>query len=217
MQRLSFLMLQSFFPSVCLSWIFSVAATIMFVFTSIEFDYDIVWWGPLWGVSLACGLGFFIWLRRFDLVEHERHDLGLRGMALMIITIPVYVEAGIRRLTCRKLAYAVTAKGDLTSPDHLLTFKTHLQWGAVAAAALISTFFGDKTKASDFVALRIWLCWILAICLFPITVHYVGKLSLALTSSKAKQCEQSETSDTESEESFTDDSSIVWHVEEVEV
>ena len=40
----------------------------------------------------------------------------------------MYVSAALSFVTGRPLAYAVTAKGDLASPDRLRTFEPHLIW-----------------------------------------------------------------------------------------
>ena len=176
-QRLSFAMLQTFYPSVAAEWILSylLAATYLFGAKSPNL---ILWqWGALWGSSVGSTLVLFLWLRRFNLVEHERKDSGLIGMALMLMCIPVYTAAAIRRCTGRKLAYAVTAKGELTSPDNIRTFTPHLLWAALILVTLLATGASSATTPT------MWLLWSLAISLMPVAVFSTirlkaGKLAL---------------------------------------
>ncbi len=177
-QRLSFAMLQMFYPSVAVSWIMSIALNAVYLFSDMSSRVSIVQWALLWGSSFGLTIYFFMWLRRFNLVEHERKDNGLIGMALMLMTIPVYTAAAIRRCTGQKLAYAVTAKGSAMSPDNIRTFTPHLMWAVPIAGLLSASFAG---WASPYFSLRFWLIWSLLICLAPVGIHYTTKLAAALT------------------------------------
>ena len=116
----------------------------------------------IWGLSMSSTLGFFWWLRRFNLVEHERKDWGFGGMGLLLMCLPVYVKAGVQALMRRPLVYAVTAKGDLASPDNVRTFAPHLKWAAVVASGLGISLSG---LGSTFVGVQFWLAWSLLVCL----------------------------------------------------
>jgi hypothetical protein len=52
----------------------------------------------------------------------------------------------------RPLTYAVTAKGNLKSPDSVRTFRLHLAWAAIATVLLIVSFRFHH----DYTALRVW-------------------------------------------------------------
>jgi cellulose synthase/poly-beta-1,6-N-acetylglucosamine synthase-like glycosyltransferase len=127
-QRLSFTLLQIFYPTVAVSWLLANAATGLYLLGAASANIDVTWWIPWWLASLFMPLLTFLWLRRFNLVEHERRELGFVGIALTLAALPVYVSAAISVVLRRPLAYAVTAKGDLTSPDRLRTFQPHLIW-----------------------------------------------------------------------------------------
>lgn len=88
-QMLSFGLLQSFYPSVAISWILSISLTALYMYSKTAFNVNIKIWAVLWGSSIVAGLSFFLWLRRFNLVSHEQRDWGLVGMGLMLMTIPV--------------------------------------------------------------------------------------------------------------------------------
>lgn len=167
-QALSFILLQSFYPSVAFSWVLSSFATLLFGLLIV--DYDTL--GPillgLWLYSLISGLGLFYWLRKFNLVEHEKKDWGLHGMGLLLMCIPVYVSAGWQAITRKPLTYAVTAKGNLASPDTLQTFTPHINWLMFGFVSLIILIvFGQ----SSFTTSVFWTVEHMAICLLPITIH----------------------------------------------
>lgn len=174
-QKLSFSLLQSFYPSVVLAWILSNVATLAYFFGGITKDNKPIWqWAILWSVSMSSTLGFFVWLRKFNLVKHERRDFGLVGMFLFLMCIPIYVNAGLSAIFKRPLTYAVTAKGNLASPDRLRTFKTHLMWvlmiGLMYYANSLGYGFGG-------VVVRNWMLVTLFICMSPITIHYLQVLT----------------------------------------
>ena len=94
-QRVAFTMLQQFYPSVCISWLASMMLTAMFLFSGAATRLPITGWAVLWSVSITSSLFLFFWLRRFNLVEHERVQWGMLGVFLMLMSIPTYVQAGI--------------------------------------------------------------------------------------------------------------------------
>jgi hypothetical protein len=113
---------------------------------------DSLTWLGLWTASLGSWFLLWFWLRRFNLAEHERIEIGMPGMALALFAGPVYLAAAIAAILRRPLAYAVTAKGSLRSADSLATFRLHLCWAAVAAGLLGASF----ALGHDYLALRAW-------------------------------------------------------------
>ena len=93
-------------------------------------------------------------------------------MVLMLMCIPIYTEAALRRLSGKPLSYVVTAKGKLTSGDNIRTFYPHIKWGVILAGVLILNLFGI---GSSYPSLRIWICFNLSICISPILVHYYSR------------------------------------------
>lgn len=172
-QALSFLMLQFFYPSVAIAWFLSSIATVLFGISAASDASYSAWLLPLWLTSIVSCLGLFFWLRKFNLVEHERRDWGIGGMALMLMCIPVYVSAGWQAIRKKPLTYAVTAKGNLTSPDTLQTFMPHLHWLAFNVAAVAVLVLTAGLALSGSIA---WTIEHIAICLLPIALHYGGRL-----------------------------------------
>jgi cellulose synthase (UDP-forming) len=172
-QQFTFTLLQMFYPSVAISWILSNLVTITCTLLGVYVHQLLALWAVLWGSSVISSLGLFFWLRKFNLVEHERKDSGLVGMGLMLMCIPIYTEAALRKLSGKPLAYVVTAKGKLTSGDSLQTFSPHIKWALLLATTLVLNFLGVGIA---YPASRIWLCINITICISPILVHYVSLL-----------------------------------------
>jgi cellulose synthase (UDP-forming) len=171
-QRAAFTMLQLFYPSVAISWVLSVVLSTLFV-TNLVQGRSTNEWLLFWGISMFSGLGFFFWLRKFNLVRHERTDWGFAGMTLLLMCIPVYVGAGFQALLRKPLTYAVTAKGDLASPDNLRTFVPHLVWTAVIASILA---FSLVVSGASSIGTQLWLGWMIVVCMSAVAVHTVVTL-----------------------------------------
>jgi cellulose synthase (UDP-forming) len=80
-QRLSFLLLQPYYPSVAVSWILSVLLTSAYMISRVSLHLPIDRWALLWGASIGSNFLTFLWLRRFNLTQHERQEWGARGAA----------------------------------------------------------------------------------------------------------------------------------------
>lgn len=81
----------------------------------------------------------------------------------------MYVAAAVDFLLGRPLAYAVTAKGKLTSGDSLATFRPHLVWLAASVALLVGQLgFG---LGSPYPTLTFWLSVTALTCAVPLVLH----------------------------------------------
>lgn len=168
-QRLSFSLLQLFYPSVAISWVLGNVLTALYLLGGSAVRLPIGEWLVLWLASMAASLGTFFWLRRFNLAEHERDEWGMAGLGLLLICAPVYVAAATAFLTGRPLAYAVTAKGGLASGDSLRTFRPHLLWLAVSSTLLVGSLgFG---LGESYPSLTFWLLVTTVICAAPLLLH----------------------------------------------
>lgn len=168
-QRLSFSLLQLFYPSVAISWVLGNVLTALFLLGGSAVRLPIGEWLVLWLASMAASLGTFFWLRRFNLAKHERDEWGMAGLGLLLICAPVYVSAAAAFLTGRPLAYAVTAKGKLTSGDSLATFRPHMVWLATSTALLVASLgFG---VGESYPTLTFWLFVTAVTCSVPLVLH----------------------------------------------
>jgi cellulose synthase/poly-beta-1,6-N-acetylglucosamine synthase-like glycosyltransferase len=152
-QRLLYGLVQFYYPSVAATTLLGTTATAVYLLLGItSMRLNGAAWLALWSASMVSWLVLWLWLRRFNLADHERRELGLPGMLLALYAAPVYVSAGIQALLRRPLAYAVTAKGNLRGSDSLRTFRLHLLWAAVALGLVIASFRFHH----DYSALRAW-------------------------------------------------------------
>lgn len=166
-QRLSFMAMQFFYPSVSATWALGNALSALYLLFGVTSSrLNPLAWFLLFSTSLMLGLSLTFWLRKFNLVEFERKSWGMTGMALNLFTTPVYLAAGVQQLLGRNLVYKVTAKGSKATGDTLATFHVHLKWIAFALTCMGVGFFTGHHYAS----LYIWMSLTILYCLAPMGV-----------------------------------------------
>ena len=152
-QRLLYGLVQFYYPSAAATLLLGSVATAIYLLlgiTAIQVNGAV--WVTLWTANMVSWILLWFWLRRFNLADHERRELGMTGMLLALFAGPIYVAAAARALAGRPLRYAVTAKGSLKSADSMRTFRLHLWWAAAAIGFLLISFEAHH----DIAALRIW-------------------------------------------------------------
>jgi cellulose synthase (UDP-forming) len=163
-QRLLFGMVQFYYPSVAAHVLLGSVSTVGYLLLGVSpAQVDGTTWLGLWSLSMTNWFVLWVWLRRFNLAAHERREIGLHGIALTLLTGPIYVAAGVAALLRRPLTYMVTAKGGLRSADAPSTFWLHIAWAAAAAAVLAASFL----LGNDHAALRVWAMLVLVIGVIP--------------------------------------------------
>ena len=167
-QRLAFAMLQAFYPIMGLLMVMGNLTSLLFLLSDYTTGKSVPVWFGLWALSFGSTLGLFLWLRRFNLVEHERRAWAA-GMLLSLMTLPIYVSAMLSRWVGRALTYGVTAKGHLASAGSPRTFASHFIWAALALSLLVIGFTGLVTP--DVVPMA-WLSVTIVSCLAPPAMHY---------------------------------------------
>lgn len=173
-QRLSFFALQSHYPTTALSWVIGLMLSATYLVGGVSVTrLPALVWGLLFAANIVVGLLFFEFTQRFNLVEHERRSWGLAGMALELITAPVYVAAAAAQLAGRPLAYVVTAKGAAATGDTWRTFRPHLGWAAVAAGCLVV----GPLRHHDYPSLYLWAGFTLLVSIAPLVHLYAVRLA----------------------------------------
>jgi len=175
-QRLLYGLVQFYYPSVGATTLFGTVATGIYLLlgiTAIQMNGG--QWLALWSASMLSWLMLWLWLRRFNLAEHERREIGLHGMVLALFAGPVYVAAGITALLHKPLAYAVTAKGNLRSADSFKTFRLHVIWATASLALLAASFRFHH----DYAALRAWASLAVIAGMGPPVIALTGRLMSA--------------------------------------
>ncbi len=164
-QRLAFVALQTHYPTTAISWVSGIFLTGLYLIGGIAITrLPSLIWALLFLVNLLAGLAFIQFTRRFNLAAHERRSWGLSGMALELVTAPVYLAAAAAQLAGRPLAYVVTAKGSAATGDTWRTFRPHLAWTAVSAVFIAAGVAMHHT----FVSLYFWAALTIVTCLAPI-------------------------------------------------
>ena len=168
-QRLSFASLQFFYPAVGATWVLGNLLSALYLVLGVTVS-DLAWqpWLVLLLATTGTSLGAFFYLRRFNLVEHERRSWGMAGLMLNLVTTPVYLAAAVTAASGRALAYKVTAKGRLSSGDSLHTFRLHLGWAAVAVVCMLAGIAQGHTYA----ALYVWMTITLVTALTPVALWW---------------------------------------------
>jgi cellulose synthase/poly-beta-1,6-N-acetylglucosamine synthase-like glycosyltransferase len=172
-QRLLYGLIQFWYPSVGTMLFLGMAATGAYLglgITAIDLNGKI--WLAMWGATIGSWYLLWIWLRRFNLASHEKHETGLSAFLLALFTGPVYVAAGAMALLRRPLTYAVTAKGKLSSVDSLHSFRLHLLWAAVAGGLLALSV----ALHHNYLTLRFWAMVSLATAIGPPVSAKISRL-----------------------------------------
>ena len=164
-QRLSFAALQTHYPTTAISWFSGIFLTGLYLVGGVTITrLPSAVWGLLFVGNLTVGLAFVQFTRRFNLVAHERRSWGLSGMALELITAPIYLAAAAAQLAGRPLAYVVTAKGSAATGDGWRTFRPHLAWAGLSAAFIVA----GVGLHHPYFSLYLWAALTMVTCLAPV-------------------------------------------------
>jgi cellulose synthase (UDP-forming) len=165
-QRLAYVGLQSYYPSVAIVWTLGNLLTMLYLTTGItSVALDLTEWLFLWTPTVIAQFCLFLWLRRFNLAAHERQLSGsVTGLLLSVATGPIYAAAGASSLIGKPLTYVVTAKSSLASSDSFQTFRLHLKWIVAMLAGLVASAVAGHRH----VPLWGWAVFTLLAAAFPI-------------------------------------------------
>lgn len=171
-QKVAYAGLQFFYPSLAIMFLFGNVVTALYLALGVSsMSVDTQVWAMLWGASMATHLGLFLWLRRFNLVKHERRDLSFDAMGLSLLTLPVYTAAAISAVLRRPLGYAVTAKGALAAKDSLVTYRLHLLWLVALLALTADSLVNGTAGGNQFM----WMLFTLAFTALPVAKHMLNR------------------------------------------
>jgi cellulose synthase/poly-beta-1,6-N-acetylglucosamine synthase-like glycosyltransferase len=136
-RALSYLCLQTYYPSVGYCWWVSPVITALYlVFGLSVIRVDAVPWLLGWVPSVLLAFYLFVNLRRFNLVTHEQRGCGIIGILLTIACGATYAWATLNAALGRPCTYVVTAKADRASQDTFRTFR-HAWFWVLAGLALV--------------------------------------------------------------------------------
>jgi hypothetical protein len=107
--------------------------------------------------------------RKHNVSPHELPgSSGAAGMFMSVLAAPIYVVALVSTTLRRQPRFVVTPKGTSRSADGLRTFRWHLGWGALLAAALAASLWMDHPQSS----MRLWSLTLICVCLTPPAIAF---------------------------------------------
>jgi hypothetical protein len=89
-------------------------------------------------------------------------------MFISVLAAPIYVVALVSMPFRRQTSFVVTPKGTSRSADGLRTFRWHLAWGALLAAALAVSLWMNHPQSS----MRLWSLTLICVCLTPPAIAF---------------------------------------------
>lgn len=176
-QMLHYMLLTSYYPMTAIAWILgSLNAVFYLCFGISGLAVDHGSWLILYANTAILQLALYFWNRPHNVSPHEKQGSpGISGMFISLLSTPIYVASFISTVTFRKANFVVTPKGDSASPDRLGTFRLHLWWAMLFAAALLASQLLGHTHP----AMRIWAALTLLVTLIPIALWLDERLSSA--------------------------------------
>jgi cellulose synthase/poly-beta-1,6-N-acetylglucosamine synthase-like glycosyltransferase len=164
-RALSYICHQSYYPSIAALWWagpFITALYLVFGVSAIDMSWST--WLSGWLPAVVPHVGFFIYLRRFNLVAHERRGIGLAGMLLTQAAGPIYAFAALGAVLRSRYSYIVTAKAGKVSVDRFATFQRNSYWAAAALFMLVAS----RTFHHRYGMPQIWAALLVATASLPV-------------------------------------------------
>ncbi|MDT9680588.1 cellulose synthase catalytic subunit [Streptomyces sp. TRM76323] len=157
-----------YYPMTAVNWFLGVLSCTLYLWlgaSGTQVSSSV--WLMLYSDAAALQIGLYLWNRRHNVSPHEPEGSGgVAGMAMSALSAPVYLHSLASAVLRTDGRFVVTPKGGEASPDRLSTFRLHLGWAAVLAAALLASVHFDHTHA----AMRTWAVLALAVALAPVAV-----------------------------------------------
>jgi cellulose synthase/poly-beta-1,6-N-acetylglucosamine synthase-like glycosyltransferase len=163
---LHYALITTFYPSMALGWIIGGVNAVLYLAFGVQgIRVPTQLWLALYVDATAFQMLLYVRNRRHNVSpsEHEG-STGLIGMTITVLTSPIYAASFVATLLRRPARFVVTAKGASTSTDTLFTFRRHLQWAALFAAALIASVVRNYATPQSVV----WPVISLVACVTPV-------------------------------------------------
>lgn len=169
-RRVHYGLLMSYYPSAALSWVLGSVNLLVYLLTGIGgVVISAQLWFMLYTNAALLQLGIYFWNRRSNVSPHEESgSSGVAGMAVSVLSAPVYVGALLKALHERKTSFKVTPKGVDGTSDSLWSFSRHLAWAAVLGAALIASI----PLHHDHPMMRTWAGLAVLVCVMPVLLWW---------------------------------------------
>lgn len=170
-RTLHYTLITAFYPSMAIGWILGSVNAVLYLTMGVS---GIVVPPQLWLALYIDATAFQLWVyirnRRYNVSPYEEENSpGVRGMAMSVISSPIYASSLIATLLRRPARFVVTPKSDAATRDRLVTFRRHLQWSALLAGALAASVVLGYAN----VDVMMWPALSLLISLAPVVLWWL--------------------------------------------
>ncbi|MCM3846416.1 glycosyltransferase [Pseudonocardia sp. DR1-2] len=173
-RALHYLLITAFYPSMAIGWILgAVNASLYLAFGVSGIVVPPALWLALYVDATAFQLWVYIRNRRYNVSPYEHENsTGLTGMAMSVLSAPIYASSLVATVLRRPATFVVTPKAEAASPDRVVTFARHLRWSGFLAAAIAASFaFGYAN-----LDVLMWPALALVVSLVPMAIWLGGLL-----------------------------------------
>ncbi|SDN38337.1 glycosyltransferase family 2 protein [Geodermatophilus sp. DSM 45219] len=170
-RRLHYALLMSYYPATAISWVLGVTNLVAYLLTGVAgLLVPAQLWLMLYVNAAVLQVAVYFWNRRHNVSPHEEEgSSGISGMAISVMSTPLYVSALWAAVRNRNTGFAVTRKGAVAG-DRPSSFTRHLVWAAVLLGALAASQLLGHTHP----AIRVWAVLSLVMCLLPVAIWAAG-------------------------------------------
>src|SRR3712207_6822821 len=128
-QRLHYTLLMSYYPATAVSWVLGVTNLVAYLLTGVAgLMVSAQLWLMLYVNAAVLQVAVYFWNRRHNVSPHEEEgSSGVSGMAISVMSTPLYVGALWAAIRNRSTGFAVTRKGAVSSSSPA-AFTRHLVW-----------------------------------------------------------------------------------------
>ena len=167
---LHYVLITMFYPSMAVGWILGSVNAVLYLTVGVS---GIVVPPQLWLALYIDATAFQMWVyirnRRYNVSPYEEENSpGVRGMAMSVISAPIYASSLLATLLRRPARFVVTPKSDAASQDRLSTFSRHLRWTVLLATALA----GSVVLGYANVEVMMWPALALLISISPVALWW---------------------------------------------
>jgi cellulose synthase/poly-beta-1,6-N-acetylglucosamine synthase-like glycosyltransferase len=170
-RRAHYALLMSYYPAVAISWVLGSANLVAYLLTGVAgLLVAVQLWLMLYVNAAVLQVAVYFWNRKHNVSPHEEEgSSGISGMAISVMSTPLYVSALWAAIRNRSTGFAVTRKGAV-SGDRVGSFTRHLGWAVVLLVALALSQVLGHTHA----LIRVWAVLSIVMCLLPVAIWVAG-------------------------------------------
>lgn len=175
--KLHYSLILTYYPSAAVGWILGALNCAVYLLVGHSgLQVSAQSWHMVFALLILAQVALYDYNRRHNVSPFEKPgSSGMAGMLISVLTAPVYVTAFVGALLGRRRGFVVTPKGESASADRVRTFRAHLLWGALLAAAMTASAVMGRLHPNGL----LWSGILLAVCTLPVAIWAVEHRSEA--------------------------------------